>query len=68
MFNKVSLLCFCLPAKTLMELAEGSVVTTASKLLNDAGLNDHLIGSEAVTLLAPLNDAFKGGITSFSLN
>uniref|UniRef100_A0A8C1GKJ5 Transforming growth factor-beta-induced protein ig-h3 n=1 Tax=Cyprinus carpio TaxID=7962 RepID=A0A8C1GKJ5_CYPCA len=46
-------------AKTLMELAEGSVVTTASKLFKDAGLTDHLIGSEAVTLLAPLNDAFK---------
>ncbi|KAA0709286.1 Transforming growth factor-beta-induced protein ig-h3 [Triplophysa tibetana] len=47
-------------AKTLLELAEGSVVTTASKLLTDAGLNDHLLGSEAVTLLAPLNDAFNG--------
>ncbi|XP_056626422.1 transforming growth factor-beta-induced protein ig-h3 [Triplophysa dalaica] len=47
-------------AKTLLELAEGSVVTTASKLLTNAGLNDHLIGSEAVTLLAPLNDAFNG--------
>uniref|UniRef100_A0A671PZ22 Transforming growth factor-beta-induced protein ig-h3 n=1 Tax=Sinocyclocheilus anshuiensis TaxID=1608454 RepID=A0A671PZ22_9TELE len=45
-------------AKTLLELAEGSVVT-ASKLFKDAGLTDHLIGSEAVTLLAPLNDAFK---------
>uniref|UniRef100_A0A8C2DZY7 Transforming growth factor-beta-induced protein ig-h3 n=1 Tax=Cyprinus carpio TaxID=7962 RepID=A0A8C2DZY7_CYPCA len=44
-------------AKTLMELAEGSVVTTASKLFKDAGLTDHLIGSEAVTLLAPLNDS-----------
>lgn len=47
-------------AKTLLELAEGSVVTTATKLLTDAGLTDHLIGSESVTLLAPLNDAFKG--------
>ncbi|XDV37062.1 hypothetical protein PO909_006745 [Leuciscus waleckii] len=47
-------------AKTLLELAEGSVVTTASKLFKDAGLTDHLIGSEAVTLLAPLDDAFKG--------
>ncbi|XP_058653933.1 transforming growth factor-beta-induced protein ig-h3 isoform X2 [Onychostoma macrolepis] len=46
-------------AKTLLELAEGSVVTTASKLFKDAGLTDHLIGTEAVTLLAPLNDAFK---------
>lgn len=54
-------------AKTLLELAEGSVVTTASKLFKDAGLSDHLSGSEAVTLLAPLNDAFKGWITPFSL-
>ncbi|XP_048032524.1 transforming growth factor-beta-induced protein ig-h3 [Megalobrama amblycephala] len=46
-------------AKTLLELAEGSVVSTASKLFKDAGLTDHLIGSEAVTLIAPLNDAFK---------
>ncbi|XP_026136903.1 transforming growth factor-beta-induced protein ig-h3-like isoform X1 [Carassius auratus] len=46
-------------AKTLLELAEGSVVTTASKFFKDAGLTDHLIGSESVTLLAPLNDAFK---------
>ncbi|KAL0175696.1 hypothetical protein M9458_028026, partial [Cirrhinus mrigala] len=37
----------------------GSVVATASKLFKDAGLSDHLTGSEAVTLLAPLNDAFK---------
>uniref|UniRef100_A0A8C1ZNP5 Transforming growth factor-beta-induced protein ig-h3 n=1 Tax=Cyprinus carpio TaxID=7962 RepID=A0A8C1ZNP5_CYPCA len=46
-------------SRWLEELAEGSVVTTASKLFKDAGLTDHLIGSEAVTLLAPLNDAFK---------
>ncbi|TRY88704.1 hypothetical protein DNTS_006274 [Danionella cerebrum] len=46
-------------AKTLLELAEGSVVTTAAKLLKEASLNDHLTGSEAVTLLAPLNEAFK---------
>uniref|UniRef100_A0A9J8DL40 Transforming growth factor, beta-induced n=1 Tax=Cyprinus carpio carpio TaxID=630221 RepID=A0A9J8DL40_CYPCA len=46
-------------AKTLLELVEESVVTTASRLFKDAGLTDHLIGSEAVTLLAPLNDAFK---------
>ncbi len=55
-------------AKTLVELAEGSVVTTATKLFKDAGLTGHLIGSEAVTLLAPLNDAFKGWITPFSLS
>jgi len=54
-------------AKTLLELAEGSVVNTASKLFKDAGLTDHLIGSEAVTLLAPLDDAFKGWITPLSL-
>lgn len=57
--------CLFVLAKTLLELAEGSVVSTASKLFKDAGLTDHLIGSEAVTLIAPLNDAFKGWITPF---
>ncbi|XP_052011052.1 transforming growth factor-beta-induced protein ig-h3-like [Xyrauchen texanus] len=47
-------------AKTLLELAEGSVVTIATKHFIDAGLKDHLTGSEAVTLLGPVNDAFKG--------
>uniref|UniRef100_A0AAY4DCP2 Transforming growth factor-beta-induced protein ig-h3 n=1 Tax=Denticeps clupeoides TaxID=299321 RepID=A0AAY4DCP2_9TELE len=50
-------------AKTLMELGEGSNVDTASKMFVDAGLSTHLSGSEAVTMLAPLNDAFKGTTT-----
>ncbi|XP_012697298.2 transforming growth factor-beta-induced protein ig-h3 [Clupea harengus] len=50
-------------AKTLLELAEGSTVTTATKMFVDAGLSAHLTGSEAVTMLAPQNDAFKGSLT-----
>jgi len=51
-------------AKTLLELAEGSVVTTATKMFVDAGLTSHLSGSEELTLLAPQNEAFKGGVTA----
>ncbi|RVE67524.1 hypothetical protein OJAV_G00104430 [Oryzias javanicus] len=50
-------------AKTLLELAEGSAVTTAAKLFVDAGLSSRLTGSEALTMLAPLNEAFKGSPT-----
>ncbi|XP_072251199.1 transforming growth factor-beta-induced protein ig-h3 [Leuresthes tenuis] len=50
-------------AKTLLELAEGSSVSTATRLFVDAGLASHLTGSEALTMLAPLNDAFTGGVT-----
>jgi len=50
-------------AKTLLELAEGSVVTTATKMFVDAGLTSHLSGSEALTLLAPQNQAFTGSVT-----
>uniref|UniRef100_A0A8D3CBR1 Transforming growth factor-beta-induced protein ig-h3 n=1 Tax=Scophthalmus maximus TaxID=52904 RepID=A0A8D3CBR1_SCOMX len=50
-------------AKTLLELAEGSPVTTATKLFVEAGLSPHLMGSEALTMLAPQNDAFKGSLT-----
>lgn len=50
-------------AKTLLELAEGSSVATATKLFVDAGLSSHLTGSEPLTLLAPLDDAFKGSVT-----
>jgi len=50
-------------AKTLLELAEGSVVTTATKMFIDAGLTSHLSGSEALTLVAPQNEAFKGSET-----
>ncbi|XP_069029489.1 transforming growth factor-beta-induced protein ig-h3 [Embiotoca jacksoni] len=50
-------------AKTLLELAEDSSVSTATKLFVEAGLTPHLTGSEALTMLAPLNDAFKGSVT-----
>ncbi|KAM6977872.1 transforming growth factor-beta-induced protein ig-h3 [Aplochiton taeniatus] len=50
-------------AKTLIELAEGSAVATASKLFVEAGLSPHLSGSEPLTMLAPLDEAFKGSLT-----
>ncbi|TKS65022.1 Transforming growth factor-beta-induced protein ig-h3 [Collichthys lucidus] len=50
-------------AKVLLELAEGSSVATATRLFVEAGLTGHLTGSEALTLLAPLDDAFKGSLT-----
>ncbi|KAG7218130.1 hypothetical protein INR49_020581 [Caranx melampygus] len=50
-------------AKTLLELAEDSSVSTATKLFDEAGLRPHLTGSEALTMLVPLNDAFKGSVT-----
>uniref|UniRef100_A0A3B3TH94 Transforming growth factor, beta-induced n=2 Tax=Poecilia latipinna TaxID=48699 RepID=A0A3B3TH94_9TELE len=50
-------------AKTLLELAEDSSVSTATRLFVDAGLSSHLTGSEALTMLAPLNDAFKESVT-----
>ncbi|XP_075994460.1 transforming growth factor-beta-induced protein ig-h3 [Genypterus blacodes] len=49
-------------AKTLLELAESSSVATATKLFVDAGLSSHLTGSETLTILAPLDDAFKGSL------
>ncbi|TWW55494.1 Transforming growth factor-beta-induced protein ig-h3 [Takifugu flavidus] len=49
-------------AKVLLELAEGSSVTVATKLFVDAGLVSHLKGSEALTMLAPLDEAFKGSV------
>lgn len=47
-------------AKVLLELAEGSSVTVATELFVDAGLGTHLTGSEALTMLAPLDEAFRG--------
>ncbi|XP_037635511.1 transforming growth factor-beta-induced protein ig-h3 [Sebastes umbrosus] len=47
-------------AKVLLELAEGPSVATATKLFVDAGLSGHLTGSEALTMLVPLNEAFTG--------
>ncbi|KAK2904589.1 transforming growth factor-beta-induced protein ig-h3 [Channa argus] len=49
-------------AKTLLELAEGSSVATASRLFVEAGLRPHLTGLEALTMLAPLDNAFKGNL------
>uniref|UniRef100_A0A3Q3IGB1 Transforming growth factor-beta-induced protein ig-h3 n=1 Tax=Monopterus albus TaxID=43700 RepID=A0A3Q3IGB1_MONAL len=50
-------------AKTLLELAEGSSVSTATRLFVAAGLRPQLTGSEALTMLAPLDSAFKGSLT-----
>ncbi|KAM7418242.1 hypothetical protein PAMA_017752 [Pampus argenteus] len=50
-------------AKTLLELAEGSSVAEATRLFVEAGLSSHLTGSEALTMLAPLDDAFKGSLS-----
>ncbi|KAK2838627.1 hypothetical protein Q7C36_013441 [Tachysurus vachellii] len=50
--------------KTLKELAEGDPqVSTATRLFTDAGLNPQLSGSEAFTLIAPQDDAFKGTVS-----
>ncbi|XP_023653473.1 transforming growth factor-beta-induced protein ig-h3 [Paramormyrops kingsleyae] len=53
-------------AKTLLELLQGSPQSIATQLFVDAGLRSHLSGSEALTILAPQNEAFKGG--SMTLN
>ncbi|XP_030595996.1 transforming growth factor-beta-induced protein ig-h3 isoform X2 [Archocentrus centrarchus] len=50
-------------AKTLLELAQDSSVSTVTRLFVEAGLTPHLTGSEALTMIAPLNDAFKGSVT-----
>uniref|UniRef100_A0A8C5BDX8 FAS1 domain-containing protein n=1 Tax=Gadus morhua TaxID=8049 RepID=A0A8C5BDX8_GADMO len=50
-------------AKTLLELMEGSTVTKAQQMFVDTGLGPLLSGSEALTLLAPQDDAFKGSMT-----
>lgn len=55
-----SLLGLRVSAKVLLELAEGSSVAVATKLFVDAGLASHLTGSEALTMLAPLDEAFRG--------
>ncbi|XP_077388728.1 transforming growth factor-beta-induced protein ig-h3 [Festucalex cinctus] len=46
--------------KTLLELAESSNVATATRMFAEAGLSHHLKGSEPLTMLAPLDDAFTG--------
>ncbi|TDH07271.1 hypothetical protein EPR50_G00104200 [Perca flavescens] len=53
-------------AKVLLELAEGPSVATATKLFVEAGLSPHLTGSEALTMLAPLEDAFRGSDTTMT--
>ncbi|KAM9849949.1 transforming growth factor-beta-induced protein ig-h3 [Aulostomus maculatus] len=51
-------------AKTLLELAESSDVVMATRLFVEAGLSPHLKGAEALTLLAPLDDGFKGDVAA----
>lgn len=55
-------------AKTVFELAQESEVSKSTDLFRQAGLSSHLTGSERVTLLAPVNNVFKGkpGIKSLS--
>jgi small neutral amino acid transporter SnatA (MarC family) len=55
-------------AKTLLELMEGSTVTKAQQMFVDTGLGPLLSGSEALTLLAPQDDAFKGPAPLLSLS
>lgn len=50
----------CVPAKVLLELAEDSTVSKATQLFVEAGLSDHLTGSESITMLAPVDEAFTG--------
>lgn len=47
-------------AKTVFELAQESEVSKSTDLFRQAGLSSHLTGSERVTLLAPVNNVFKG--------
>lgn len=47
-------------AKTLFELAKDTDVSTVIDLFRQAGLSSHLTRNESVTVLAPLNTAFKG--------
>ncbi|XP_074069605.1 transforming growth factor-beta-induced protein ig-h3 [Macrotis lagotis] len=55
-------------AKTLMELATESDVSTSIDLYKQAGLISHLSGTESLTLLAPLNSAFKDGVPYVDAN
>lgn len=55
-------------AKTLFELAQESEVSKSMDFFRQAGLSSHLTGSERVTLLAPVNDVFKGKLGSKSLS
>lgn len=54
-------------AKTLFELAQESEVSKSTDFFRQAGLTSHLTGSERVTLLAPVNDVFKGKLGRESL-
>lgn len=56
------------PAKTLFELAQESEVSESMNLFRQAGLSSHLTGNERVTLLAPVNDVFKGKLGRKSLS
>ncbi|XP_006009428.1 transforming growth factor-beta-induced protein ig-h3 [Latimeria chalumnae] len=46
-------------AKTIMELAQDTKVSTFVDMLVEAGLDFHLKGSETLTLLAPHDEVFK---------
>ncbi|XP_072485974.1 transforming growth factor-beta-induced protein ig-h3 [Notamacropus eugenii] len=55
-------------AKTLLELAAESDVSTSIDLYKQAGLGSHLSGTERLTLLAPLNSVFKDGVPYVDAN
>lgn len=59
---------FFFSAKTLFELAQESEVSESMNLFRQAGLSSHLTGSERVTLLAPVNEVFKGKMWGKSLS
>ncbi|XP_061832525.1 transforming growth factor-beta-induced protein ig-h3 isoform X2 [Nerophis lumbriciformis] len=48
-------------AKTLLELTESSNVATATRMFVEAGLSPQLKGSQPLTVLAPVDQAFTGG-------
>ncbi|XP_054647974.1 transforming growth factor-beta-induced protein ig-h3 [Dunckerocampus dactyliophorus] len=53
-------------AKTLLELTESSNVATATKMFVEAGLSPQLKGAEPLTVLAPLDDAFRGSMSTMA--
>nr|XP_057920037.1 transforming growth factor-beta-induced protein ig-h3 isoform X2 [Doryrhamphus excisus] len=53
-------------AKTLLELTESSNVATATRMFVEAGLGPQLKGSEPLTVLAPLDDAFSGSMITMT--
>ncbi|XP_061895916.1 transforming growth factor-beta-induced protein ig-h3-like isoform X1 [Entelurus aequoreus] len=53
-------------AKTLLELTESSNVATATRMFVEAGLSPQLKGSQPLTVLAPVDQAFTAGGSSMA--